>query len=156
MKLKEFKCFGLLLAIVLFSYGAANSQVVDAVKDAAKKTKDVTVDAAKKTAEVTTDIADKTKDVTVNAAKKTADVAGDVKDAAVDGAKAAGSGTKKVGGYVIEKTGDIAEKSAETGKYFVVTTWDGTKWVSKKVWFATKKAADKTKDVVIGEDEVKP
>lgn len=138
MKLKGLNCLGLLLSIVLLSYGAANGQVVDAVKDAAKKTKDVTVDAAKKTADVTTDIADKTKDVTVDAAKAT------------------GSGTKKVGGYVIETSGDIAEKSAETGKYFVVTTWDGTKWVSKKVWYATKKAADKTKDVVVGEDEVKP
>ena len=148
MKLKGLNCLGLLLAIVLFSYGAANGQVVDAVKDAAKKTKDVTVDAAKKTVEVTKDVADKTKDVTVDAAEKTVDVTKDVADKTVDGAKAAGSGAKKVGGFVVETTGDVAEKAVEGGKYFVHTTWDGTKWVSKKVWHPTKNAAAKTIKVV--------
>ncbi len=63
-------------AAVLFAYGAANGQVVDAVKDAASKTKDVTVRTVQKTSVIITDglekAADKTKDTTVDAAKKTA------------------------------------------------------------------------------------
>ena len=39
--------FGMML-FVSFSYNAAHGQIVDAVKDAAEKTKDVTVDAAQK------------------------------------------------------------------------------------------------------------
>ena len=70
MKFKVLNCSHLLFAVVLFSYGTANAQVVDAVKKAAEKTKDVTVDATKKTVEVTKDIAEGTKDVTVKGAKE--------------------------------------------------------------------------------------
>lgn len=65
MKIKRLVNLAVVFVIALFSYSAANAQVVDAVKDAAKKTAEVTVDAAKKTAEVTGDIAEGTKDVTV-------------------------------------------------------------------------------------------
>lgn len=138
MRLRVLNCFGLLFAIVLFSYGAAQGQVVDAIKDAAKKTKDVTVDAAKKTAEVTTDIA-----------TGTADVATDVWDVSA-------KGTKKAVYYVGDKTADFAKLGYDGGKQVVVTTWDGTKWVSKKTWLFTKKAADGTKDFIVGDGEVKP
>ena len=138
MKLKVLNYFGMLLAVVLFSYGAAQGQVVDAIKDAAKKTKDVTVDVAKKTAEVTTDIA-----------VGTADVATDVWDASA-------KGTKKAVYYTGDKTADFAKLGYDGGKEVVVTTWDGTKWVSKKTWVFTKKAADGTKDFIVGEGEVKP
>ncbi len=70
MKFKMVYCFSLILGVVLFSYGTANAQVVDAVKKAAEVTKDATVDAAKKTAEVTKDVAKGTKDVTVDTTKK--------------------------------------------------------------------------------------
>lgn len=145
---KLLKNFGLLIAVVLFSYVGINAQIVKGAKKVVEKAKDVTVDAAKKTAEVTEDVADKTKDATVEAAEKTADVTKDVADKTVDGAKAAGSGAKKVGGYVVETSGDVAEKAVEGGKFFVHTTWDGTKWVSKKVWYPTKNAAAKTVKVV--------
>ena len=141
---KGLKHFGLLLAVVLFSYVGVDAQIVKGAKKVVEKTKDVTVDAAKKTAEVTKDVADKTKDASVDAAEKTVDVTKDVADKTVDGAKAAGSGAKKVGGFVVETTGDVAEKAVEGGKFFVHTTWDGTKWVSKKVWHPTKNAATKT------------
>jgi len=160
MKLKGLNCLGLLLSIVLLSYGAAQGQVVDAIKDAAKKTKDVTIDAAKKTKDVTVDIADKTKDVTVDAAKKTAEVTTDIAigtaDVATDVWDVSAKGTKKAVYYTGDKTADFAKLGYDGGKQVVVTTWDGTKWVSKKTWLFTKKAADKTKDVVVGEDEVKP
>ena len=52
MKIKGLINFTMVLAIAMFSYTIANAQVVDAIKDAAEKTKDVTVDAAKKQAKL--------------------------------------------------------------------------------------------------------
>lgn len=149
MKVRSLAGLMVLFTAVAFSYGTASAQVVDAVKGAASKTKDVTVDAAKKTAEVTkkttvvvTDgletAADKTKDVTVDSAKKT------------------GSAAKKIGNYSVETTENVAGSAYEGGKWFMVTTWDGTKWVSKRTWYATKKAAGATKDAVVGNEEKKP
>ena len=66
MKLKVLYNLFAIFAIALFSYNAANAQVVDAIKDAAGKTKKVTVDTTKKTVELTKDAADKTKDAAVN------------------------------------------------------------------------------------------
>jgi uncharacterized membrane protein YjjP (DUF1212 family) len=47
MKANLLTAFFVLAGTVLFSYGTANAQVVDAAKDAASKTKDVTVKTAK-------------------------------------------------------------------------------------------------------------
>ena len=69
--------FVILLACVFLSYGSAQAQIVDKVKDAADKTK-----------EVTKDVADKTKDVTVDTAKKTGVVV-------TDGLEKAGDKTEK-------------------------------------------------------------
>jgi len=161
MSFKSLLKYPVVFAIAVFSYSAVNAQVVDAVKDAAGKTKKVTVNAAKKTADVTKNIADKTKDVTVDAAKKTADVTTDAadktRDVTVDGAKAMASSAKKIGNYTVEVTENVAGQAYEGGKWFVTTTWDGTKWVSKKVLYGTKKAAGATKNFVVGDDnERKP
>jgi GMC oxidoreductase len=137
MKLRVLCNFTVIFVIVLFSYSAANAQVVDAIKKAAEKTKDVTVDATKKTVEVTKDAVDKTKDVTVDAAKTT------------------GSGAKKVGGYTVELVDNVKGQSYEGGRWLVVTTWDGTKWVSKRTWFVTKKASTATKDAIVDDDKDK-
>jgi len=138
MKLRVLGNLFAVFAIALFSYSAANAQVVDAVKDAADKTKDVTVDAAKKTVEVTKDAADKTKNATEKIAEGT-------KDTTVDAAK-------KTGKYTVRVVDNVKGQSYEGGRWLVVTTWDGTKWVSKRTWFATKKAASVTKDAVVGDD----
>jgi len=127
MKLKGLMRLAMLFTFVLVSYGVASSQVVDATKDAAGKTKEVTVDAAKKTAEVTTDVADKTKDATVDAAKATS------------------SGVKTFGNYTVKVTENIVTEAKKDGKWFMTTTWDGAKWVSKKVWYPNKKD-DKEED----------
>ena len=159
MKLKVFLNILAILVVAMFSYTTANAQIVDKVKDAAKKTKDVTVDAAKKTADVTKDAADKTKDVTVDAAEKTKDVTVDAadktKDVTVDAAKTTGSGAQKITGYTVKITDNVKEQSAATGRWLVMTTWDGTKWVTKRTWVETKKAADVTKDAVVGDGENK-
>ncbi len=170
MKLKVFLNLAAIFVVAIFSYITANAQIVEKVKDAAKKTKDVTVDAAKKTADVTKDAADKTKDVTVDAAEKTKDVTVDTaektkdatvdaadktKDVTVDAAKTTGSGAQKISGYTVKITDNVKEQSAATGKWLVMTTWDGTKWVTKRTWVETKKAADATKDAVVSNDENK-
>ena len=53
-----------------------------------------------------------------------------------------------VGRHTVNVTENVAGEVQEGGKYFMVTTWDGTKWVSKRTWYATKKAAGATKDAV--------
>ena len=142
---------------VLFAYGTVNAQVPEKVKDAAGKTKDVTVDAAKKTAHVTTDAAKKTADVTTDAAKKTADVTGDTAkktkvvvtdglakaadktgDAASATGKAVGSTTKSFGNHAVTVTENVAATTVKKGKYYSVTAWDGTKWVTKKTFYPDK------------------
>jgi hypothetical protein len=125
------------LVLALFSYSAANAQVVDTVKKAAEKTKDVTVDAAKKTAGVTGNVADKTKDATVDAAKTT------------------GTGAKNIVTYTVKLVNNVKGDPYEGGRWLVVKTWDGTKWVSKRAWFETKKAAATTKDTTVGGDNNK-
>lgn len=117
-----------LFVAVAFSYGTANAQIVDAAKDAASKTKDV----ANKTTVVVTDGLDKTRDMTVDSARNT------------------GSNVKKIGSYSIETTENIKVVKFEDGKWFTVTKWDGTKWVSKRTWYANKK------DAVAGGEEKKP
>lgn len=124
-----------IFALVLLSYASASAQVVDRIKDAAGKTKDVTVKTAKKTTVVVTDALE-------TAADKT-------KDATVKTAKVAGSQSKKFGDHTVNITENVAETTYEGGKWFTVTTWDGTKWVSKKVWYANKKAAKATKDAIV-------
>ena len=124
MKSKSLLRLGLLFVFVLVSYGVAHSQIVDAAKDAADKTKKVTVKVADKTADVVTDAADKTKDATVDAAKETS------------------SGVKTFGNYTVKVTENVVGKSYEGGKWLVTTTWDGTKWVSKKVFYPNKKQKD--------------
>ncbi len=140
------------LTIALFAYTAADAQVVDAIKDAAGKTKDVTVSTTKKTAVVVSDAFE-------TAVDKTPEVAGAVKDgtvkgakAAASGAKSAGSATKSFGNRTVNVTENVVDRSARKGKYYTTTTWDGTKWVSKQVWHESKDAASATKNVVVDDN----
>lgn len=145
MKRKNLKLFGFTVAAVLFSYGNASGQIVNSVRDAADKTKDAAV---------------KTKDVTVDTAKKTTVIVTDgittaadkTKDASVDAAKKTKTTTQQIGDYAVDVTENVSEAAVEGGRWLTVTTWDGTKWVSKKVRFAAKKTASATKDVVVGND----
>src|SRR4030095_6349947 len=134
MKSKGFMSVVVFFAAVFFAYGQANGQVIKEVRDAAGKTKDVTVDAAKKTKVIVTD-------GLVTAADKTG-------DAASATAKATKSTTKTIGHNTITVTHNVAAEVKKDGKWFTVTTWDGTKWVSKRTWIETKKVAGATKDAV--------
>jgi len=134
MKYKGFLSVLALSLTVLFAYGQANAQVPEKVKDAAGKTKDVTVDAAKKTKVIVTDGLEKAADKTGDAASATA--------------SAAKSTSKTIGHHTVTVTDNVVGEVRKDGKWFVVTTWDGTKWVSKRTWMETKKAAGATKDAV--------
>ena len=142
MKFKGvFTVIALALA-VLFSYTTSSAQVVDAVKDAASKTKEVTVDTAKKTKVIVTDSLSKAADKTGDAAAATG--------------SAIKSKSTKFGNTAVNVTENVAGQAYEGGKWFMVTTWDGTKWVTKRTWYATKKAAGATKDAVVGDEDNKP
>jgi len=134
MKYKGFLSVLVLSLVVLFAYGQANAQVPEPVKDAASKTKDVTVDAAKKTKVIVTDGLAKAADKTGDAASATA--------------SAAKSTSKTIGHHTVTVTDNVVGEVRKDGKWFTVTTWDGTKWVSKRTWIETKKAAGATKDAV--------
>lgn len=126
------------VAIVFFAYGTGSAQVVEKVKDAAEKTKDVTVGAAKKTKVFVTDGLEKAGDKTE------------------DTAKAAAKKTKTFGSTTVSTTENVTGQVMEGGKHYTVKTWDGTKWVSKRVWYATKKGATATKEAVVGDGDQKP
>ncbi len=132
MNSKTFLSVAIFFAAVLFAYGETNAQVVDKIKDAAGKTKDVTVDAAKKTRVVVTDGLETAVDKTGDAASATG--------------KAVKSTSKTIGSHAVTITDNVAGSAYEGGKWFVVTTWDGTKWVSKRTWYATKKTGTAIKD----------
>lgn len=134
MKINNLACIATLLLLVLFSYSKAQSQVVNAVKDAASKTKNATVKASKDAAKAVNAAADETADV----------------------GKKIGKSSRTIGDYTIEVTENVAGTAYDGGKWFVVSTWDGSKWVSKRVWFATKKTANAAKDVVVGDEDKKP
>jgi len=134
MKYKGFLSVLVLSLAVLFAYGQGSAQVPESVKDAAGKTKDVTVDAAKKTRVVVTDGLAKAADKTGDAASATA--------------SAAKSTSKTIGHHTVTVTDNVVAEAKKDGKWFTVTTWDGTKWVSKRTFIESKKVAGATKDAV--------
>lgn len=138
MKLRVLVNPAAILAAALISYSAANAQVVEKVKEAADKTREVTIDTTKSTVEMTKDAADKTKSATVETVKTSS-------------AKA-----KRFGSYTVELVDKVQGQTIENGRWLTVTTWDGAKWVSKRTWSATKKAANKTEKTIVGEKDKKP
>ncbi|MEZ5344546.1 MAG: hypothetical protein R2681_03225 [Pyrinomonadaceae bacterium] len=156
MKIRSLFCFSLILGVVLFSYTSVDAQVVDEVKKVAEKTKEVTVDTAKKTGEVTGEVAEKTKDAAVKTVEKTGDVIEDSPEKTKETAEKTGAKTKEGARMVVQVTDNLAEPVVKKGRLLTVTTWDGTKWVSKKVWFSAKKSGATVKKAVTGSDKKKP
>ncbi len=128
MKNKWIIIFGLLLSMFVFAAESAEAQVVPAAKKAAKTTKDTTVKVSKKAVKTS-------KKAVKGAAKGVKKGAAVSKSAAEKGADVAAEGAKTA-----------AEESVKAGRWVIVTSWDGTKWVSNKVWWATKK-------VILGEEK---
>ena len=126
MRLNKFLRLLSISSFVFIAYTSASAQdtpVVNETKNDAKKVRVVVTDGLEK-------VVVKTKDVTAVATEK---------------GKAA---TKNFGTNTLVVTENVAGQALKGGKYYTVKTWDGAKWVSKQVWFATKKAAEKVKDKV--------
>lgn len=119
MKIKAFMNVGLILVAVLFSYAVVNAQDQTSDKTTANQAP------MPKHQVVVTD----------NLAKpETAGTAASVTSQPK-------TSTKKIGNYNISVTDNVQGQSMENGKYFMVTTWDGTKWVTKRTWMPNKPGA---------------
>ena len=126
MRLNKFLRLLSISSFVFIAYTSASAQntpVVNETKDEAKKVRVVVTDGLEK------------------AVVKT-------KDAALVVGEKGKAATKSFGTNTLVVTENVAGQALEGGKYYTVKTWDGAKWVSKQVWFATKKTADTVKDKV--------
>jgi len=123
MKSKHFLGFLPLALCVSFAYNSASGQVVEKVKDDAEKTKDVTVETAKKVGVVVTNGVDKAAAVTTDGTNKTVKLA------------------QKFGNNAVVVTEDVMGHPAEEGRFLTTMTWNGARWVTKRVWFPKKKDA---------------
>jgi hypothetical protein len=122
MKINRLAGLMVFLAAVLFSYSSVNAQVAGKTTDTATKTKDTTADSAKKPVVVVTDNLQKPADTTTSAAKPMV------------------KSSKTFGGTTVSLVENVTgEPVREGGKYYTTTSWDGTKWVSKRSWFPDKK-----------------
>ena len=100
-------------AFVLLSYGSVSAQEADKPK---------TDTAASNPRVVVTDsIADAAK----------------AKEAAT-APKPAPTTTKSFGNHAVTVTEGVVGQTIQKGKWYTVTTWDGTKWVSKRTFFPDK------------------
>lgn len=117
MKIKGFINAGLILAAVLFSYAAVRAQDQTPAKPATDQS------AAPKHKVVVTD----------NLAKPNTSTT-----QATSASTASQPKTTKFGNYSLNVTDNVQGQSMENGKFYTVTTWDGTKWVSKRTWMPNK------------------
>ena len=63
------------------------------------------------------------------------------KPATPDQAAKPTSTTKTFGNYSVNVTETVTGKNLENGKFFTVTKWDGTRWVTKREWMPNRTAA---------------
>ncbi|MCB1023668.1 MAG: hypothetical protein KDB79_04730, partial [Acidobacteria bacterium] len=68
-------------------------------------------------------------------------------------AEKTGSKAKSGSRMVVKVTDNLANGAIKKGRLLTVTTWDGSKWVSKKVWFAAKKTSSTVKEKATGDEK---
>jgi hypothetical protein len=124
MKLHKFLRLLSISSFVFIAYTSVSAQDPPVVKE--------TADAAKKVKVVVTDGLEK-------AAVKTKDAAMVVTEKAKAVTKSFGNNTV----VVTENVSGEATSPVEGGRYYTVTTWDGSRWVSKQVLFPPKAAKPK-------------
>ena len=122
MKMNSLMRLIIISSFVLFAYVAASAQEKETAND--------TKSTAEKTKVVVTDNLAKAADTASNAVEKSA------------------KSVKNFGSNAVEVTEGVVGKTVEQGRYYTVKTWDGTKWVSKQVWYATKKTGTTVKEAV--------
>ncbi len=76
--------------------------------------------------------------VTIDTVNKTVEMTSYSDDKLSEAAKPNSSEAQNFGNYSVSISRTVSEKSLEAGKWLVTTTWDGAKWVSKKVWYPSK------------------
>ena len=121
MNMKSLIRLVIISSFVLSAYVAASAQEKETAND--------TKSTAEKTRVVVTDNLAKAADTTKTAAEKTA-----------KSVKNFGSNAVEVTDNVVGKSAEVGGKTLQKGRYYTVKTWDGTKWVSKQVWYETKAA----------------
>jgi hypothetical protein len=121
MKMKSLLRLVVATIFVFFAYSSAAAQdketANDTNKDTPSKLKVVVTDGLKTAAEKTKDVGEAIADKS----KKTA---------------------KTFGNKTVEVTENVVGQAVKQGRYYTVKTWDGTKWVSKQVFYETKKAVN--------------
>jgi uncharacterized protein YktB (UPF0637 family) len=105
---------------VFFAYGAVSAQ-------------------EKETANDTTDKPSKIKVVVTDGLQTAADKTKDAASAVADTTKKT---AKTFGNRTVEVTEGVVGEGIKQGRYYTVKTWDGTKWVSKQVFYETKKVVN--------------
>jgi len=117
MTIKRLSSLMMFLSFVLFSYALANAQ----------ETKTTTTTTSTNSRVVVTD----------NLAKPATTAAATAKPATT---------TTKIGNYSVNVTEGVTAQAApvqENGKFYNVTKWDGTKWVTKREFVPNKPTAAK-------------
>ena len=117
MKMKSLFRLVVVTLFVFFAYGAASAQEKETANDAPSKIKVVVTDGLQTAADKTKEAASVVADTT----KKTA---------------------KSFGNKTVEVTEGVVGQAIKQGRYYTVKSWDGTKWVSKQVFYETKKAVN--------------
>jgi|SRR5437762_881468 len=126
MKLRRFLAFGVFLAAVLFSYESVRAQNTTPSATKSKETVTATKAAPQTMPKHTVVVSDPF--------NKTDATAKDV-------ATTPKTSSTKIGNYSVNVTEGVTGQSFEDGRWLTVTTWDGTKWVSKRTWFPNNKSA---------------
>jgi hypothetical protein len=118
MRTKGLAAVFVFLAAVLFSYNNANAQVPE------------------KPADTTTPAAEPAKNPRVIVTDNLQTAADKAK---ADVAKPTVASTKTFGNHAVTVTEGVqGEPVKEGGRWLTTSTWDGTKWVSKRTWFPDK------------------
>ena len=136
MKLNALFALTVFFGAVLFSYGTVSAQSEDKTKDTAAKTADAVVDS---TSKVTKAAAEPEKKTTVVVTDSLANAADKAKDAGTATGTAVKTSTQKIGKTTINVTDNVAGEAYEGGRWLTTSTWDGTKWAYKRLWFPNKK-----------------
>lgn len=136
MKLNALFALTVFFGAVLFSYGTVSAQSEDKTKDTAAKTADAVVDSTKKVTKAVVAPAKKTTVVVTDSLSNAADK---TKDTATDSAAAVKTKSQKIGNSTINVTDNVAGEAYEGGRWLTTSTWDGTKWAYKRLWFPNKK-----------------
>ena len=126
MKMKSFLNLGLFLAAVLFSYATVRAQNTPPTKP---------TDTSTQPAKTTTTTSTSTNPRVV--------VTDNLNKPATAAAAQPKTSMTKYGNYSVSVTDNVTAapapaQSMENGKFFNVTTWDGTKWVTKRTWMPNK------------------